>query len=102
MNAVLEAVQINYAFKVNPKDREKKAPGNVVRKMLWTKDVMLDLLAARYGEPSSAEERQAAIASRQPRGRRVAGRGGRRAASPRPLPRSHPCPSAEKTSHPWL
>jgi hypothetical protein len=60
MNKVMVPVHINYAFRVNPKDREKKAPGNVVRKLLWTADVMLDLLAARYGELSSAEERLAA------------------------------------------
>ena len=34
MNAVLERLKINYAFKINPKDREKKAPGNVMRKLL--------------------------------------------------------------------
>ena len=62
MNAVLEKYHSLYRYRVNKGDREKKAPGNVVRHMLWTKDLMLDvlLLAARWGAPSSAEERKAA------------------------------------------
>jgi hypothetical protein len=103
MNAVLEGVHINYAFKVNPKDREKKAPGNVVRKLLWTADVMLDLLAARYGEPSTTEERQAAarIAAAQQAGEWLAEDDAEppAPAAPAPSPAPAPAPPPKPASH---
>ena len=96
MNAVLEKFKSLYRYRVNKGDREKKAPGNVVRHMLWTKDLMLDVLAARYGAPSSAEERKAAaeIAAAQEAGEYMADDAEPPAPAPAPSPAPAPKPPA--------
>ena len=69
----------------------------MVRKLLWTADVMLDLLAARYGEPSSAEERQAAdrIAAAQQAGEWLAEEDAEPPAPAAPAPSPAPAPTAK-------
>jgi hypothetical protein len=62
MNATLERYKSLYRFKLKKGDREKKAPGNVVRHMLWTPSLMVDLMAARYGGLTTDAEKTAAEA----------------------------------------
>ena len=60
MNAALNNHSCYYRFQDKPGSREKKPAGNECRKMLWTPGIMLDLLAARYGEPRTVAEKRAA------------------------------------------
>ena len=60
MNAVLAAFTCYYRFRDKPGAREKKPAGNECRKLLWTPKIMLELLAARYGEPVTVAEKRAA------------------------------------------
>ena len=41
INAVFADAKVNYAFKTAKGQRDKKAPGNVCRKILWTKGLLI-------------------------------------------------------------
>jgi hypothetical protein len=74
MNAVLFNHTCYYRFRDKPGGREKKPAGNECRKLLWTPKIMLQLLAARYGEPVTIAEKRAAsdLAAAQREGEHLA------------------------------
>lgn len=51
--------KVNYAFKTAKGQRDKKAPGNVCRKILWTKGLLMKVVNARWGASLTAAERAA-------------------------------------------
>ena len=59
INTVFEVAKVNYAFKTAKGQRDKKAPGNVCRKNLWTKGLLMKVVNARWGAPRTAAERAA-------------------------------------------
>jgi hypothetical protein len=61
MNAVLTDNACFFRFKLKKGDREKKPAGNECRHLLWTPGLLLALLNARYGPPTSMAEVQQAV-----------------------------------------
>jgi hypothetical protein len=60
-NAVFANYEVHFEYTLKKGDRDKKANGNVCRRMLWTPGVFRELLDARYGKPVHGK---AAAASR--------------------------------------
>jgi hypothetical protein len=90
-NAVFAKHDVNFEFKLKKGDRDKKANGNVCRKMLWTPGVFSELLDARYGKPDGKAAAASRVAARDIKAAQEAGEGlGRQRASICPC--SSSCP----------
>jgi hypothetical protein len=72
-NAVFAKYDVNFGFKLKKGDRDKKANGNVCRKLLWTPGVFTELLDARYGKLDGKAAPASRVAAREINAAQVAG-----------------------------
>ena len=97
MNSTLEDYKSLYRFRTSGKEREKKAPGNVVRHLLWTPCLMLALVDARWGPPETAAEKAAAEAVAETTARGADLATDSELPPPAPAPKPPPAPTPAPT-----